>query len=95
MTETQDQIRKSKQLIMIMSTAGAANISFIDKRTKRGRVEYEIHKKLLALYSNTTEAINKLDLAQDVSPALSFIIISMLKAEIQIILSNPYIQQTK
>lgn len=94
MTKYLNQIRESRQIVLVMAMASAIILSHIDKRTKRGKAMFEMQNNLMKEYSITAEAIGKLDPAQEISSVIASIMISMLKTNIQIMLSNPYNQPT-
>ncbi|MFZ4569711.1 MAG: hypothetical protein ACOYM0_01115 [Bacteroidales bacterium] len=95
MTENEKQISANLKAVMIMGMSSVMAASFADRRTKLGRAHYEMHQKLLKEYSNTAEAISKLDSQKDISVLLSAIMIAMLKATIQIMTSYQCLQPIK
>lgn len=95
MTENEKQISANLKAVMIMAMSSVMAASFADRRTKLGRAHYEMHQLLLKEYTNTAEAISKLDPQKDISVLLSAIMISMLKATIQIMTSYQCLQTIK
>jgi hypothetical protein len=89
MTESEKQITVNLKTIMILSMSSIMASSFLDKRTRQGKTLFEFHQKLLTEYSQAAKAISELDPDKDTSVLLSAIMMSMLKATIQIMSVYP------